>query len=118
MPPDSFDKDFTPTVQTEGQRIMSDIQSSGEFETFSQIIDGTDQNFIENLANPENLTAFRQQVSSVKAAELMPLARKMATMENIPLFDAYAKVGHEQAAKTKETTVVKDTKKTTTKKED
>ena len=94
--PESFDKDFKPTVETEGQRIMSEISASGEIESFSAAIDGTDTNFIENLGNVENLNAFRQQVASGKAAELMPLAKKMSTMENISLFEAYSKVGHAQ----------------------
>lgn len=111
--PESFDKDFVPTVETEGQRIMNEISTSGELETFSSMIDQTDQDFIKNLADVKNLNAFRAQVASGKAAELMPLAKKMAALENITLFQAYAKVGHEQAAKAKEETV--DTKETTKK---
>lgn len=111
--PDSFDKDFTPTVETEGQRIMNEISTSGELETFSSMIDQTDQDFIKNLADVKNLNAFRSQVASGKAAELMPLAKKMAALENITLFEAYAKVGHEQAAKV-ETQAV-DTKQATKK---
>lgn len=94
--PTNFDKDFTPKVQTEGERVINEMTSSGELTDFSAIIEGTDENFIQNLSDVKNLNAFRQQVASGKAAELMPLARKMSALEGITLFEAYAKVGHEQ----------------------
>jgi len=111
--PESFDKDFTPTVETEGQRVMGDIEASGEMKDFSAMIDTTDQNFIENLGDVKNLNAFRAQVASGKAAELMPLAKKMSAVENIPLFEAYAKVGHAQKTATSEKKVEKETTKKT-----
>lgn len=109
--PATFDKDFTPTVETEGQRVMSDIQRTGEMETFSSVIDGTDENFIQNLSDIKNLNAFRRQVASGKAAELMPLAKKQALVDGSTLFEAYAKLGQEQAASNKKK-VVPVTKKT------
>lgn len=115
--PTDFNKDFKPTVPTEGERIINEMTSTGELDAFSKIIDGTDENFITHLSDVRNLDAFRRQVSSGKAAELMPLAKKRAAIEGITLFEAYAKVGHEQKQnemKTETKKVVVD--KTSTKK--
>lgn len=111
--PDSFDADFKPTVKTEGELVMGDIESSGEMGAFTEALNMTDSNFIQNLGDVKNLNAFRKQVKSGKAAELMPKAKKLALVKGIPLFEAYATLGHEAKTDKTDKTVTKTvTKKT------
>lgn len=92
---DDFDEEFRLDTPTPEESYLRENFSDEEGENFAKTAFSAGEDFAsEIISSVENIKAFRSQIESGLAGELLPGAIKKAAINGTSVFEEYAKAGH------------------------
>lgn len=96
---EEFNEDFVLPETSPEEKYLKTSFSEEEGETFANAAMSGGKEFAnEIIGSIENMKAFRRQVQSGLAAELLPQAIRESKINGTSVFDEYARLGHEKAS--------------------